>query len=434
MKTIPFFFCSLSLLFPARAELPDKPGGASPPLSLSAVTESVRAHNPAIREARAKWEALRQRVPQAAAWDDPKISGSARLGRFVEISRNGFTDQMLSAEQTIPLSGKNLSRARIAEAEAGGGLEEFRRKELDAVEQARAAFYRLVRDCSLIDLNRASEASLVQSEEISQARLKVGHEGQAEVFAAETERVQIAEARTDLERAVAEDETRLNVLMNRDAFSPLAPPAQSGSYGSPPTAARLRNLLPSRPEVRMTAAGLAAAKARLELARREWVPDPTISVQAQRYNDSQAVSEVDAGVSFSVPWVNRGKYRAGEREAESGVQAAQAAVAEARNDALGMIRVHLQKAEAAHHHLRIFESQLIPLARQTVQTNRASYETGKTGFLELVGAERSLRDVEAIYRQHLAEYRIALAEIESVVGADLGPAAWEHETLQRKAR
>src|SRR5437870_4659274 len=108
MKPIPFFLCSFYILLAARAD-PPKQSGDSPPaaLSLGAVTDSVLANNPSIKEARAKWEAMKQRVPQAAAWDDLKISGSTRLGRFVDVATNSFTDQMLSVEQMIPLSGKN---------------------------------------------------------------------------------------------------------------------------------------------------------------------------------------------------------------------------------------------------------------------------------------------------------------------------------------
>src|SRR5438067_6183402 len=108
MKPLPFFLCSFSILLTARAEPPDKSGDSpAAALSLGAVTDAVLANNPAIKEARAKWEAMKQRVPQAAAWDDLKISGGTRLGRFVDVATNSFTDQMFSVEQMIPLSGRN---------------------------------------------------------------------------------------------------------------------------------------------------------------------------------------------------------------------------------------------------------------------------------------------------------------------------------------
>src|SRR4029450_2753955 len=129
---------------------------------------------------------------------------------------------------------------------------------------------------------------------------------------------------------------------------------------------RLRSLLFSnRPEVRMAEAGVTVAKAKLELAMREWIPDPAISIEAQRYNRaSQAASEVSAGISFNVPWFNGKKYRAAENEARSGVEAAQRALEGARIQALGMLRDQLQKIETFHHHVELFNGRLIPHARE----------------------------------------------------------------------
>jgi len=43
----------------------------------------------------------------------------------------------------------------------------------------------------------------------------------------------------------------------------------------------------------------------VELANRQWFPDPTLDVQAQRYNEAgQAVSELDVGVSIGLPFLN----------------------------------------------------------------------------------------------------------------------------------
>jgi outer membrane protein TolC len=84
----------LQFIHPSYANAaPPKKFGDSPPdaLSLNAVTASVFANNPAIKAARAKWESMKQRVPQAAAWDDLKISASSRLGRFVDVATNSFT-------------------------------------------------------------------------------------------------------------------------------------------------------------------------------------------------------------------------------------------------------------------------------------------------------------------------------------------------------
>lgn len=443
MKPLPFFLCSISILLPAHAEPPKKPGsGAAWPrlavtdatLTLDGVTQAVLERNPAIHEARAKWEATKQRVPQAAAWDDLRISASTRLGRFVDVMPNGFTDQMLSVEQMIPISGKNQSRARIATAEALGALEEVRRKELDVIAKARGSFFRLARGYALLELNRANEASLSQTLEVSRAKLEVGGQSQADVLTAENELVRIIEVRRDLERAISDEQTQLKVLMNRDPFTLLARPAPNtlDHRHEAPSVERLRALiLANRPEVRMAEANVTAAKAKFELARREWIPDPMLSLQAQRYNGaSQAVSEFGAGISFSVPWLNGRKYRAEEKEAENGVEAAQHALDGALTEALGLLRDQLQKIGTLHQHVESFAGRLIPNARQTVETNRTNYEGGRTGFLELVLSQRSLRDAEAMHVEHLADYRMALAELEALIGADFNATA----TTKRKGK
>ena len=273
-----------------------------------------------------------------------------------------------------------------------------------------------------MELNRANESSLAQTAEISRAKLEVGNQGQAEVLVAENEVSRLEEAGHDLRRNISDDETQLNVLMNRDPFAPLGQPATAPPFAHEhfSTEQFRAALLNSRPEVRSAEAAVTAAKANLELAKRAWIPDPTVSVETQRYNGAtQAVSELGAGVSFNIPWLNGRKYRAGEREAQSGVEAAERAFDSAHTEALGLLRDQLQKIDTLHHHIELFGDRLIPNARQTVQTNRTNYEAGKTGFLELVLSERSLRELEAMARVHLADYQIALAELEALVGTDL---------------
>ena len=99
--------------------------------TLSSLTQEALSKNPKITAAWRKWNALRARIGQAKAWDDPKVSFDVTAGRFVEMPPNAMADQTLILEQMIPVSGKNVSRGRIAAAEAITGYEDFRRQQLD---------------------------------------------------------------------------------------------------------------------------------------------------------------------------------------------------------------------------------------------------------------------------------------------------------------
>jgi outer membrane protein TolC len=120
-----------------------------------------------------------------------------------------------------------------------------------------------------------------------------------------------------------------------------------------------------------------------------------------------------------MPWFNKEKYRAGEREAQSDVFAAQKALEGAQAEALGMLRDQLQKIQTMHHHIDLYWNQLLPNARQTVSAYQADYETNKTTLIQILTAENNLRELETMYNQDLTDYRIAIAELEALIGADL---------------
>jgi outer membrane protein, heavy metal efflux system len=308
--------------------------------SLNQVIAAVFENNPTIQAARARWTAAKERIPQAAAWDDPKLTGGTVFGRFVTIPANSFTDQTMSIEQMIPVSGKNRSRERQATAEAREAFEAARRQSLDVIAKAKSDYYQLKNLYTLLDLNKADEASLVQAVETTRARFEAGKQGQASVLLAETERQKVIESRRDLEQELSAAEASLNVVMNRDPFAPIHVASDDRIEAVPAPAERLRQLiLVNRPEVREAQARLTAAKAKLELARREWIPDPTLSFEAERYNGaSQAASQVGGGISISLPWFNGRKYRAEEAEARSEASAAQSELTSAETQALGLLR------------------------------------------------------------------------------------------------
>ncbi len=393
-------------------------------LALSDAVTAAVENNPAIKTARAKWESARQRIPQAAAWDDPKLTVNSLLGRFVDISRNGFADQMVTVEQMIPLTGKNRSKERIAAAEAVASFEDFRRQQLDVISKTKASYVRLANIYLLLDLNDQEEAALSQTLDASKAKFEVGTQSQADYLTADVERQKIIEARRDLEQKLSDEQTKLKVLMNRDPFSPLGRPVLSETLPQDLSPERLRRLtLENRPEVRQAQSMVIGASAKVELAKREWIPDPSVSLQAQHYDAGrQAISEINAGVSIGLPWFNSKKYRAGEREAQSDLLAAQQSLEGAQTEAIGMLRDQLQKIETLHHHLELYRDQLLPSARQTVSSYQADYETDKATLIQVLTSENNLRELETMYNQDQADYRVAIAELESLVGTDLNVA------------
>lgn len=423
MKTTTFLILlatSLSIRIQFAADGGES-GAASSQLSLGEVTRAVLQNNPAIKEAEDRWQAAIQRVRQTKAWDDPRIAGESRVHRYVDVPPNAFTDQAVTVEQPIPITGKNLVRGRVAAAEALSAFEEARRAQLDVIAKARASYFQLANAYDQLEINNKNLTSLKQIADISGTRYENGLESAANVLVAETDYSKLLEARRDLERNLSDAQSQLNALMNRDAFAPLGMPVAASVDDAHLSASRLRSItLAQRPEVQMARAKIDGEKSKLQLAQRAWIPDPALMVKGQRYNDAaEAVSELDAGVSFTVPWVNPAKYSAGVREARANLAAAEQELEREQKEALRLLRDQLAKIETFHHHVELFSDKLVPQAQQAFEATRLSYESGKATFLDWISAQRNIRDIEAMGRDHLAHYQMALAELEAVIGGEL---------------
>jgi outer membrane protein, heavy metal efflux system len=402
---------------------------AAPALTVEQIVAEVLSNNPSLKAARADWEAATERIPQARAWDDPRAGVDATAGRFVDVPANSFTDNKYFVEQAIPLSGKNRLRGKAATADAAVALAELRRRELDLTASARMAFYRLAGACEQLSLNRRNAALLQQFVEISRNKYEVGTKSESDVLTAETELGKQEETRFDFERQISDAQSQLNVLMNRPARAPLGTPAPLVFAPLELLEDNIQSMaLSHRPELLVAQRRIDAAKSRLTIAKRDWIPEPSLSVEASQYNQSsQAISEVVAGISFNLPWFHRSKYSAAVRENKKMLESAEQDLEALQMQTLGLVRDHLKKIETLHHHAELFRSKLIPLAEQNITATRLGYENNKTGFLNLLEAQRTLQAVQSEYENHLTDYLSARAELEAMMGVDPSAQPADHK-------
>jgi outer membrane protein TolC len=83
--------------------------------------------------------------------------------------------------------------------------------------------YEIANLYQLLDINKADEASLIQSRDATRAKFEVGTQTQADLLLADNERQKIIEARRDLEQKLSDQQSALNVLMNRDPICSFGP-------------------------------------------------------------------------------------------------------------------------------------------------------------------------------------------------------------------
>src|SRR5262245_4599534 len=117
MKTIyqlPLFLILSSIARADQAE--DNPRVFNGRFSQAELISVVLRDNSRVKASRAKWEAMKARVPQARAWEDLRAGVDWRAERSVNVPPNSFMDETAMLEQEVPVSGKNRSRSRAATA------------------------------------------------------------------------------------------------------------------------------------------------------------------------------------------------------------------------------------------------------------------------------------------------------------------------------
>ena len=382
------------------------------------VIRAVLRDNQTLKAALARWEIMKARVPQARAWEDLRAGVDWRAERSVNVPPNSFMDQTAMLEQEIPVSGKNRSRSRVATAEARATFEDLRRMELDLIMRARAAYARLANGYAQLDVNRRNTELLNQFVQISRSRYEAGVATQSDVLLAQTDAAKLLETEADIERQISQEQSALNVLMNRSAQAPLGRPSELVFALEARSLETLQaSAIALRPELRRAQNRVDAERFRLELANRQWFPDPALNVKAQRYNSAaQAVSEVDVGVSIPIPWVNWKKYSAGIVEGRKSVEEVERQFDATRVETLGLVRDQLKKIETSAKQYELYRDDILPLARQTIDATRTAYEASTGGFLELITARRTLQDAESAALNRLVEYEVAIAELDAIIG------------------
>ena len=83
------------------------------------------------------------------------------------------------------------------------------------------------------------------------------------------------------------------------------------------------------------------------------------------------------------------------------------------------IRDLLAKVRANWEVAVLYKTTVLPQEEQSVAAARAGYRAGRSGFLDLIEADRAWRGFQLEYYRALVEREHRLAELEQVLGADL---------------
>ncbi len=415
---------ALAFLLAAAAE-----PGLPPVLTLPEALRLFRERSFDLLLADAQVAAARGDQAAAGAVPNPALSGS--VGRSFDCSGCsalalglGLSDQAALSEV---LSGKRGLRVDAARA----ALEAAHFSRDDAERTLRLALQQAMIDAALqraqVDLARELLEFARQTEQLDQTRFRAGAISEAELARAQVaaqEAEQVVDVVEQADRAArAQIAFLLAVrgplpdfrvdpgLLEQAARLTLAP----GDAG-----ALLDAAIQARPDLRALERQEARARAALDLARRQRIPEVTLSAQyAQEGTGGSAVTPptVTFGASLPVPIFYQQQGEVQRAEADLRTQTVQ------RDKAAAQLTSEVITAYGAFAASRKLVDRmrggLLERAQRARDLTRIQYEKGAARLFELLDAQRAFAQVRAEYLQDLHDLWVNLFRLEAAVGREL---------------
>jgi outer membrane protein, heavy metal efflux system len=172
------------------------------------------------------------------------------------------------------------------------------------------------------------------------------------------------------------------------------------------------------PEIREEDAMIAAQRTRLELARKDILPDFDLSLQyGQRGGGLPDM--VTALVSVPIPLFKGRKQN--QFVVESGAQLAslEAERLQKQNEIRAEVARLVSELERSRAQLALYVKALLPQARASLSSATASYQVGRVEFLTVLDDQATVFNYETEYFRVLSDFAKNLAQLERVVGKEI---------------
>ncbi|MFL5290151.1 MAG: TolC family protein [Myxococcales bacterium] len=391
---------------------------APAPLRLADLLREARERNPDLIAAQARLRSAKDAISPAGALDDPALMVQL-WNAPLDFSS---LPVMFQISQTIPLGGKRSARtdaarasATLAEAELGS-----LRREIET--QVAAAYFELF----LAERTQEADDDLEMVLKVlllsTEARVSRGKAEQLDLLRAQASLVQLRSHRETAMDHRSSGWARLASLLDRNPPGPPGGTTAPNVLGTLPDVAILqKHALKARPELAAARAMIASAEAEARLAKAATTPDLNVFVaEMHDFHSPTGISDfLFAGVQINLPLFGSAKNSPRISSAQARVVAAAASEHAVRNRILAEVAETHAHLVAEEHQIDLHH-QLVPIARQVVESARASYATGRVDFSVVLDNARELRMHELELATHLAAYEQRLAELQRAVGEELG--------------
>lgn len=414
----------LVLLFALCANTSVSVAEVIPGLSVSeAVNKAVR-DNPSLAQLRARYEALQEIPSQVGTLPDPMIGFGAMNFPATNFHRRQepMTQVQLTFMQSIPFPGKLRLKREAAEFDAqaaGFSVDELR---LQLMANVRSIWWQAFYLDRALETVRSNQKLFSEFTQIARKKYETGTGLQQDVLLAQLELSKLIDQEINIESMRDHQGIILNVLMDLPEQESLALVSEiERNLDEVMSREYYFQRAQAGPLLKQKMVQLEAANKRLNSAEKDRLPDFTLGVnygdrQGDNPNGSSRDDFLSVMLGVKVPIYASRKQDKAIAQRTSEVQGAVYASQDVQGQVRGAISKSLSDYSKARKQFELFQSSILPLSDQTVQSMLSGYRVSQVDFLNLVRAQSTLLNYELQYWRAFVEAKQSLARLEAAVG------------------
>lgn len=396
-------------------------GEAQPDVGLTA-EEAVRlalARSPVVTAARSRVEAAAAGVQGARSPYNPQ----AELAPGV-----GFTNGNALLSQQFDISGRRSAQTRVAVGLRLSAEAELRAAQLRVAAEARSAYFDLARAGAVHQSAEETAALARQIRDLVRRRVEIGEAPQVQVTRAD---IEVARAEQEVARARGEVRGReavLNLLLGRSAEGALKVTEGLALPEAPSIGNELVHRAErDRPELAALRGRVQAQQGEVAVARSQRRPELFADFATDIWSlDRDPLRSRNLGLQarLSFPLFDRGRLRAEEARARAGVREQEAELQAATQALTREIERTTAELTAAREVALNYQTAILPRTQELLRATRAGFEAGLSTFLDVLEAQRVVRQTQVEYQNALFDAVRARIALDRALGAVPGlPAA-----------
>jgi cobalt-zinc-cadmium efflux system outer membrane protein len=372
------------------------------------------ARSPRVLAAERDADMARAERVTAGALPNPTLSyGIARPSSGERTIFDADRQQQATVELPIPVFGQRGARIEAADRQIGRAESQLRLTASEARRAAALGFSRLLRAQETLNARSAALGEIERIRGLVTGRQQSGMASRYDRSRVDAEAALAALAVQRSEAEVSEQAAAIASLVDAPGWRPRASgslEAMRGSSGSEPD---LQRMLAANPAARLARDESFAAEARIEQARRERYPVPSVAY-SRTWTSGPFGSTNFIGLQSEIPILDSRKGledraradAAGARERERVANAVLSAEYEKQRDAL----------RARREALRRFEADVSDTQGNFLEMAESAYRLGRGSLFELLDARRTRLEATVARLELLGAIVEAEIELKALTG------------------